>query len=121
MKRLSMVMIAGTTIFALSGCAKSSLDTADIMRAQAKEVQTQADRKNSLADEWERGAKLVKAGENRIREGKKQIKIAEKELKEGKQQVERGKKEVAEGHELMNSSELKFQTDSPEAQPQTDN
>lgn len=99
-------------LLALAGCA-SKPTTADFMRQHATEVQAQADLKNQLSKDWERGTKLVATGEKRVEKGEKRVKSAERDLKKGQDDIERGRREIADGQRLINESEKIFRENLP--------
>jgi hypothetical protein len=112
MKRFTGFFVMGIAVVVLAGCAKQP-STADLMRAQALEVQAQVDMKNQLAKDWDRGSKLVRSGEKLVKRGEKQIKTAEKDLKDGRARVEQGERDIIEGRKLMQESERQFHDNFP--------
>jgi len=111
---MTMLVVAGVSMFTLSGCAKKEPTAADLMRSHAKNVQERAELKEQLAKDWEKGQALVISGEKRVQEGEKLIKKAERDLKQGQEQLERGNREIAEGKNLMQQSESRFQQNYPD-------
>ena len=104
-------------MFMLAGCAGTpAMSTGERMRAHAVDEQTQVNLKNKLAKDWDRGNKLVEAGEDRIESGEKRIKSGEKDIKKGRAQIERGNEEIAEGHALVREADQRFQERFPEAE-----
>ena len=112
MWRITGFFTTGVVVMFLAGCAGQP-STADLMRAQALEVQAQVDMKNQLAKDWDRGSKLVRSGEKLKERGEKQIKSAEKDLKEGRERVEQGDRDIIEGRKLMQESERQFHDNFP--------
>ena len=121
MKSLSICFAVGVAMLALAGCRSTpNPSTADLMRTHAFESQAQADLKNQLAKNWERGSKLVQSGEKHIKDGEKRIKDSEKEirsaerdLKKGRSQVDEGNREIDEGRKLMQESRRRFRENFP--------
>lgn len=101
-------LVISSCLIVLAGCT-SKPTTGDLMRQHATDVQAQADLKNQLSKDWEKGTKLVATGEKRAKDGETRVKAAERELKRGQDDIERGKREIAEGQKLINESENKFQ------------
>lgn len=104
-----IVLAAGLVMFSLSGCMggpEAPPTTADLMRGHAADVQSEVDLKNQLAEDWERGAELVRTGRERVNEN-------EQSIREANEQIEQGKREIAEGNRLMEKSENAFRENFP--------
>lgn len=99
-------------LLALAGCAGKPT-TADFMKQHGTEAQAHVDLKNQLAQDWEKGEKLLATGEKRVKEGEKRVKSAERDLKRGQDDIERGRREIAEGQKLISESENKFRENFP--------
>jgi predicted nucleic acid-binding Zn-ribbon protein len=105
--------VLGLSLITLSGCAAKPT-VADLMKGHATELQSQVDFKNELASNWEKGAKLVSTGEERVEDAKKRKESAERELEKAQDDIERGGREIAEGQELMQKSEKQYRESFPE-------
>ncbi len=110
---LQTLALAGLSLLFLTGCAGKSASTADLMRGHAVDAQNQADLKEQLAKDWEKGDKLVQTGEKRVEDGENRIKKAEQDLKKGQEEMEQGNREIAEGKKLMLESEQRFRENFP--------
>lgn len=95
----------------LTGCAgrETTPTLADEMRGAATEFQAQADRKEQLAADWERGQNLITSGERKIERGERRIQSAESELERGRREVSEGEAELREGRQLVAESERRFE------------
>jgi ActR/RegA family two-component response regulator len=100
----------GTAIATLAGCASDppAATPADVMREHASEAQAEADSREALAEEWERGQKLVESGNQKIESGERQLERAQRDLERAREQVQEGTREVAEGEQLARNAELQF-------------
>ena len=63
--RLAASLAAGLTIALLGGCAGGG-DNGRLMRGYASETRAQAKGSERSAKEWEKGRKLVRAGEKQV-------------------------------------------------------
>lgn len=111
-KRILMVF----ALAAVVGCATQEKEPtrADIMRGHADQRQSQADLKNEIARDWERGQTMVQEGESRIRAGERRVESAEENLARGRDQIARGNREVNDGQRMVRDAERRFQTHFPE-------
>jgi hypothetical protein len=100
-------------ILSVLGCSRKTT-IADLMKGHAVEQQTQVDLKNQLARDWERGMKMISAGEKRVAAGEKRVRSAESNLKRGQDDIERGKSEIAEGQKMIQESEMRFLENFPD-------
>ena len=79
--RLPTILALSGIVLVGAGCANNQPTTADMMRdhaaAQGKEVALKQD----LAEDWEKGNKLIDSGEKRVERAEKEIRQAEKDLK----------------------------------------
>ena len=115
MRMLRITFAAGVIMVVLAGCAgKSDPSAADLMRGYAGESQVSADMKKQLAQDWEKGSKLVKSGEKRVKDGERRIKSAERDLNRAKDAVGQGFREISEGTTLMLESERLFHEKYPD-------
>jgi outer membrane murein-binding lipoprotein Lpp len=112
MRILQIVLLPLIFSIILAGCS-SKPTKADQMRSYATELQKQVDLKNSLAKDWEKGAKLVESGENLLKEGEDKVKQAEELMEEGKDDIEKAKEEISEGKKLIEESEKAFKENFP--------
>jgi hypothetical protein len=117
-------LVIGFALTALAGCASTpdKPTVADFMRKDASQAQAQVDLKNQIAQEWEKGNKLVMSGEKKVKSGEEKVKSGEDKAKSGQKQIDEGRslleggnKEIDEGRKMMQESELKFRTSFPEA------
>jgi len=101
-------LAVGIVTLLLAGCGSSSRNPtpADLMRGHADDAQSLVQLKNQLADDWEKGAKMVAIGEKQIKEG-------EQLITKGQDLVTRGTRELTEGRRLMEESERIFQENFP--------
>ncbi len=112
MRRLSIsiILVSGIAMFALSGCAgderQTPATTADLMRGHAADTQAMVELKEKLASQWERGSELAQTGRENIRDGQEMI-------QEGQSQINQGKREIAQGTQLMQDSERRFRQNFP--------
>lgn len=102
------IILAFVTTMTVTGCS-SKPTTADLMRGQASEAQAQVDLKNQLANDWERGTKLVASGERKVSDGEKRIRAAERDLERARKLINDGNKEIADGKRLVTNSERQFE------------
>lgn len=110
---ITFCSVIGVSLLVLAGCA-SQTTTADLMKANASEIQAQADLQSQLAKEWKKGTKLVATGEKRVKNGEKRVKLAERDLKRGQDDIELGSREIAEGQQLIQESKRQFRETFPE-------
>ena len=108
MKNRTIYFPVGFAVLMLTGCASAPSSTADFMRVNVAEQQAQVQLKKEIANEWDRGAALVKSGEKLVKQGEEQIQSADKELQEGKVDVEQGNAKITEGTNIMQESEKRF-------------
>jgi len=111
--KIVLYSVISVYLLVLAGCAGKTT-TGDLMRGYAAEVQAQADFKDQLAQDWEKGTKLLSSGERRVKDGEKLVKSAERDLKKGQDDIEHGKREIAEGQKMIQESEKKFRENFPE-------
>lgn len=93
---------------ALSGCSDDQETTADVMRDDASEGQTQVDMKKQIAKDWERGKEIIASGAELVEEGAEQVESAHHKFESGQETIKRGEQKIAEGQKLVNESERKF-------------
>jgi len=111
MLRNPLLIILSLSFSALvSGCASTQTTPtlADEMRGAASEFQAQANRKDQLAADWERGQALVTSGQRKIERGERRIQSAERDLERGRTEVVEGEAELREGRRLIAESERRF-------------
>ena len=110
LKILVSFAVAGAAVL-FSGCA-SNPSKADAMRDHRSNVQFQAQAESELqeqlAQDWDRGQKLIASGQKNINDGERRIDSAEKNLQRGREQLELGNREFAEGTDLVRNSEWRF-------------
>ena len=99
-------LAVGSSILALAGCASAPPTSGDLMRGHGAAAQSQVDRQNQLAKDWDRGSKLVASGERKREAG-------ERRVKEGERDIERGTREISEGQKLIQDSERRFREEFP--------
>ena len=106
-----MFLILVVTSLHLAGCAsrETTPTLADEMRGAAAEVQSEADRRAQLADDWERGQSLINSGQRKIDRGERRVEAAESELERGRREIEEGEEERREGRRLVAESEQQFE------------
>lgn len=101
----------GIVAAVFSGCA-STPSNADLIRGHRSEIQVLAqaedELKDQLAQDWDRGRKLIESGSKNLKDGEKRIESAERNLKRGKEEIEQGNRELAEGRKLIRTSERRF-------------
>lgn len=95
----------------LTGCAsrETTPTLADEMRGAAAEVQAEADRRAQLAEDWERGQRLITSGQRKLDRGERRIESAERDLERGRNEVEEGHTELRDGRRLVAESERQFE------------
>lgn len=95
----------------LTGCAsrETTPTIADEMRGAAATVQSEADDRSQLADDWERGQSLIDSGQRKIERGEQRIESAESDIDRGRDEVEEGEAEIREGRRLVTESERRFE------------
>ena len=95
----------------LTGCAsrETTPTVADEMRGAASGFQAQAERKEQLAAEWERGQSLIASGQKKMERGERRIQSAESELERGRREVSEGEAELREGRRLVAESERAYE------------
>lgn len=108
MKTLKIVAAAAVVMAAFAGCADKAPTTGDFMRMHAADEKQMGQEQKDLAKEWDRGLKLKKAGEQRVKDGEALIKSGDKDMTKGHQEVEQGNKDIVEGTNIEQASELKF-------------
>ena len=98
-------------VLQLTGCAsqETTPTLADEMRGAASGFQAQAERKEQLAAEWERGQSLMTSGQRKMERGERRIQSAESELERGRREVSEGEAELREGRRLVAESERAFE------------
>lgn len=102
-QRSAIVFLAlGTGLLLMTGCASQDPTIADEMRGAAAEVQSEADRRSQLADDWERGQSLLTSGQRKIERG-------EQRIERGRSEIEEGQAELREGRQLITESERQFE------------
>lgn len=113
-QRLYALALCGMLVSAVGfwGCA-SKKTPGDMMRMHADERAELVEIKKQLADDYERGEKLVKTGEKRMKKGEKRIRSAEETMKQGREDMDAGKREIEEGRRLMRQSEQTFRQTFP--------
>lgn len=99
---------------AFAGCADKAPTTGDFMRMHAADEKKMGQDQKDLAKEWDRGLKLKKAGEQRIKDGETLIKNGDKDMTKGRQEVEQGNKDMVEGTNIEQTSERKFREQFPD-------
>lgn len=113
MRNLPKLILAGLTSgLLLTGCGSRETTTptlADEMRGAAAEVQVEADRREQLADDWERGQNLIGSGQSKIERGESRISSAQRDLERGRREVEEGQAEISEGRRLVAASERRYE------------
>lgn len=104
MNQRSVVILfaLSTGLLQMSGCASQDPTIADEMRGAAAEVQSEADRRSQLADDWERGQSLLTSGQRKIERG-------EQRIERGQSEIEEGQAELREGRRLISESERQFE------------
>ncbi|MBN1982675.1 MAG: hypothetical protein JW795_14165 [Chitinivibrionales bacterium] len=111
---LFLIISVTITMAIFVGCAVNKHNTADAMRVHATKSQDNADLKNQIAKDWEKGQKLVKSGTKNVEKGGKIVQSAQQDLDMGNSQIDLGNKEIAEGNNLMQNSEKRFREVFPE-------
>lgn len=98
-------------VLQLTGCAgrETTPTLADQMRGAAGEFQAEADRRDQLAADWERGQRLIVSGERKIERGERRVQSAESDLERGRREVSDGQAELREGRRLIAESERAFE------------
>ncbi|MEH6671293.1 hypothetical protein [Halopseudomonas sp.] len=113
--RLPTILALSGIVLVGAGCANNQPTTADMMRdhaaAQGKEVALKQD----LAEDWEKGNKLIDSGEKRVERAEKEIRQAEKDLREARKALQKGEREIEQGTKLRSRSERKFRNAFPES------
>lgn len=106
---LTILSLSLSTLY-LSGCAgrETTPTLADEMRGAASEIQAQADRKDQLAADWERGQALITSGQRKIERGERRIQSAERDLERGRSELSEGQQELREGRRLVAESERQY-------------
>lgn len=119
----SRLVLIGAVVALTAGCASKPVQPTlgDAMREHSEDMQREADTRQQLAEDWERGAALVKAGEKKVERGEQLIREAEELLEKGTRQVERGTREIAEGRALKTTSERLFRELFPDLSLDPDN
>lgn len=111
---LKIVSAVAIAMLAFTGCASKAPTTGDFMRMHAAdEKQTMKDQK-SIAADWDKGSKLVKSGEQQIKDGEALIKSGDNDMTKGKQAVEQGNKDIVEGTKIKADSEALFRENYPD-------
>jgi hypothetical protein len=107
----------------LSGCASQSKPTtaADVMRGHASDAQEKADLRNELAENWERGQKMIESGNQSISNGERNVTKAENDLRKAQERVAEGRRQIAEGTALVQESEQRFRESFPGLELRADN
>lgn len=118
--RLPHCILVGLSLAALSGCASQPGTSADLMRGHASDEQSQVDRKNQIAEDWDEAQELVNSGNAKVESGLKRVRRAEEERAKGEQEIERGNREITEGKELMADAMERFRIAFPELDIATD-
>ncbi len=110
-------LVLGTAIslslLSLAGCASKPPTIADIMRGDTTEFQAQVDLRNELANNQEKGVKLISAGEKQVKSGEEQVKDAEQDMEKGRDDIEKGNRKITEGQSLIEESKRRFREISP--------
>ncbi|MDO9264803.1 MAG: hypothetical protein Q7U02_12620 [Desulfosalsimonadaceae bacterium] len=101
MKNSKIIIILAMLSSILAGCAPTEPTKADYMRGHAAALQSEVDLRDSLAKDWDRGARLIKTGEKRV-------KVGEEQMAKGKENIEIGNQEILEGRMLIENSERMF-------------
>ena len=112
-KSTSCLLIAVVSLVSVTGCS-SKPTTADLMRGHATDAQAQVDLKKQLANDWERGTKLVSSGEKKVSDGERRIRNAERDLQRARKLVETGNQEILDGKKLVSESEALFKQSFPD-------
>jgi hypothetical protein len=111
---LSFCLLAGIAVTPLlSGCS-SQPSAADLMRGHGADSEARAALKKQLASDWDKGAKLVAAGEKQVKNGEKKVKSGESDVKSGRADMDAGNRSIAEGRKLIQESETRFHTEFPD-------
>ncbi len=110
-KRSTLILAALSSGLLLAGCGsrETTPTLADEMRGAASGFQAQAERKEQLAGEWERGQSLIASGQRKKERGERRIQSAESELERGRREVSEGEAELREGRRLVAQSERAFE------------
>ncbi|MGY6554928.1 MAG: hypothetical protein ACXIUM_10445 [Wenzhouxiangella sp.] len=110
-RSIPLFLVLSLGALQLTGCGsrETTPTLADEMRGAATEFQAQADRKDQLAADWERGQSLIVSGERKIERGERRIQSAENDLERGRREVSEGEAELREGRRLVEESERVFE------------
>ena len=106
MEKSKIIIILTMLTFFMGGCAPTEPTPADYMRGHAAALQSEVELKDSLARDWDRGARLIKTGEKRV-------KVGEEQVAKGKENIETGNQEILEGRMLIENSERAFHENFP--------
>lgn len=112
--RVPHCCLVAFSLVALAGCASQPSTSADLMRGHASDEQSQVDRKNQIAEDWDRAQELVESGNENVDAGLKKVKNAEEARTKGERQIERGNREITEGKELMADAMERFRAAFPD-------
>ncbi|MEX1080920.1 MAG: hypothetical protein WEC99_02775, partial [Halofilum sp. (in: g-proteobacteria)] len=76
--------------------------------------QSQVDRKNQIAEDWDKAQELVESGNQKVEAGLKQVKSAEEGRVKGERKIERGNREITEGQMLLEDAMQRFRAAFPD-------
>ncbi len=102
MKTIHLILysVLSLSLLSLQACVNQP-NNADIMRGHAAVLQDQLDLRNQLADDHEKGAKLVATGEKRLKKGEQIIQKSERDLKKGEQLIDKSQRDLKTGQDYI--------------------
>ena len=132
MKSKSWIVIAGLGSLALVGCETVSNKVSDTMssihrptapvtfadsvRQSAQGQTANAEAKNAIARQWEKGNAMARSGNKKLTKGQDDIDEGNRKLDEGKRLLDEGHRDVEEGTRRMQEAEASFHTQFPDTQ-----
>lgn len=113
-----MAFAVSAAVLLLSGCAsrETTPTLAQEIRGEAATIQAEAQRRAQIADNLERGERLITTGERNVERKQREVARLERRLRDTERDLERARRElqagqesVAEGRRLVAESERNYQ------------